>query len=208
MGHILHTLFQRWHVIPKLGVSFVVWDLPWHKICSHLLSTQPSCSQANITAVVMLPGSGWPNIVKTKGAAGDTVWQAWDCQLLQDPDKHHHEVLSPGTCCCSVPGCLTNLLLLICLRLFGGKNVKPVALYLPLLWHITCSQGTVLVLTLCKWRKLDLFGCCSTVLLLTLKYTVPVPQSAANSHHHFFALSIICMSLHVCKGHRLEPVFG
>lgn len=130
-GDILHTLFQKWHVIPKLGVCFVVWDLTWHKICSHLLSTQPSCSQANIIAVVMLARVTKCCEEKTKEAAGDTVWQAWDCQLLQDPDKHLCEVLSPGTCCCCVPGCLPNSLILVCLRWSGGKNVKLVALYLP-----------------------------------------------------------------------------
>lgn len=77
-------------------------------------------------------------------------------------------------------------------------------------WHITCFQSDCgrFGMTLSKWRKMDLFGCCSRLLLLTLKCAMSVPQSGANSHHNFspFALSVICMSLHVCKVLWLMPV--
>lgn len=135
MWDILQPLFQKWHLIPKPGVCFVVWDLTWHKIYSHLLSPQPPCSQANTTAAAMLAGLGWPNIVeKDQRSSWWHWWQAWECQLLQDTNKHH---LAPAV---SVP---QDVSLIPCFlsawACLEAKMSNLLPLISPLFWHIACS---------------------------------------------------------------------
>ena len=154
-------------IILKQGVHFV-------GLTSKLNSTQELFSPAENTSFFQpcLRNSRWiwyDQILwrKMKKAVGDTVRLAWDRQLLQDTNNHYCGVLTPGICCCSVPGCPSLIRHASCVP-------EVVALCLPLFWHITyfpweCGHFGV---TLYKRRKMDVFGCCSRLLLLTLKCAV------------------------------------
>lgn len=204
--HMTHII-PKWHIIPKLGVCFVVWELTWHRNCSHLLSTQPSCSQANIIAVVMLAGSGVTKYCEER--------QKKQQVTLCDRPANFCRTLTSTTVRCwhlGPAGAVSQDVSLICCFLSGwGCLQAKMSNLLPL--TSSCfgtspvPHGSVAILTSRKWRKIDMFGCCSRVLLLTLKCAVSVPHSGANSHHNFFALSVICMSLHVCKVPWRMPVF-
>lgn len=128
---------------------------------------------------------------------------AWDWQLVQDTNNHHCEVLTPGTCCFCVPECPSLIHCTACLPdIICRKNVKLVAHYLPLFWHITfcpweCGHFEV---TWSKWRKMDLFGCCSRPMLLTLKCAMSVPWSGANSHNIFPSLPYLSFACPYMSG--------
>lgn len=137
---------------------------------------------------------------KMKEAVGDTA----SGLRVPAPPGHQQPLLWSADTCDLLLLCprmsLWFIVLLACLRLSAGKNAKLVAPRLPLFWHITCFpwESGHFGVTLSKWRKMDLFGCCSKLLLLTLKWAMSVLWSGANSHHNFPPLpylSFACPSM-------------
>lgn len=122
-----------------------------------------------------------------KEAVGDTAWLSWNCQLLQD-SNNYCELLTPGTCCCSVPGRPSLICCASCLPeiIYRQSCQTSCPLSASALAHHLFSHGSVTTLGWFypngeKW----MFGCCGRLLLLTLKCTVSMPWCGSNPHHNF-----------------------